>query len=237
MAATGLQIVKRALRLIEAIDAGETPDSDEQSDGLSALNTMLDDWNARGLRVFSTEELSLSWGAGDNEKTLGGATADFTDDRPASVLKAWQVFDGNDYQVALIEYDRWVRIFDKSISSDLLEYLYINNDFPARKLHVYPTPSQTITLKLLVYGALQSFPTATTEIAMPPGYQRAVEYNLALELAPEFGVQPSAIVVRTAADTLRNIATENRRIPSLVQESSMITRRGNRYNIQGDVYR
>lgn len=237
MAATALQMIKRAMRLIGAVDAGETLDSDEQSDGLSALNTMLDGWSARGLRVYSIGELSLAWGAGDNEKTLGGAAADFTDDRPVRVLKVTQRRDGNDYPVAMIEHDVWVSIFDKGTESDLLEYIWVDNEFPARTLRVYPTPSQAVTLKLLVHNAVQSFAAATTEISMPPGYQRALEYNLALELAPEFAAEPSPLVVRTAASTLRAIAHENRRIPSMNLEPSLITRRGSRYSIVGDTYR
>jgi hypothetical protein len=49
----------------------------------------------------------------------------------------------------------------------------------------------------------------TTALAFPPGYLRAFKYNLACELAPEFGVEPSPTVSRIAMTSKRNLKRIN----------------------------
>lgn len=44
MSRTVIDIIKRAYRLIGVYSIGEAPTSDESSDGLEALNAMLDGW-------------------------------------------------------------------------------------------------------------------------------------------------------------------------------------------------
>ena len=45
--------------------------------------------------------------------------------------------------------------------------------------------------------------------ALPPGFLRAFRYNLACELAPEFGVEPSRHVQRIAMTSKRNLKRIN----------------------------
>ena len=49
----------------------------------------------------------------------------------------------------------------------------------------------------------------TDVLYYPPGYLRTIKYNLAVELAPEFGVEPSRTVRQIARDSKRNIKRIN----------------------------
>ena len=51
--------------------------------------------------------------------------------------------------------------------------------------------------------------TIATPLYFPPGYMRAFRYNLACEIAPEFGVEPSATVGRIAMASKRNLKRIN----------------------------
>jgi hypothetical protein len=48
-----------------------------------------------------------------------------------------------------------------------------------------------------------------TDLTFPPGYLRAFVYNLAMEFAPEFGVEPSPQVQRIAMTSKRDIKRIN----------------------------
>lgn len=49
------------------------------------------------------------------------------------------------------------------------------------------------------------FPDLTTDVALPPGWERAVVANLALELSPYYGREPNEVVVAMARSALAMI--------------------------------
>ncbi len=49
--ATALDIITRALRLINAIEAGETATAEDAVDGLAALNEMVHGWEHAGIHI------------------------------------------------------------------------------------------------------------------------------------------------------------------------------------------
>lgn len=51
----------------------------------------------------------------------------------------------------------------------------------------------------------RSFADATTDYLLPPSFERAIRYNLAVELAPAYDAIPSALVVDQAQKTLANV--------------------------------
>ena len=72
---------------------------------------------------------------------------------------------------------------------------------PYNVLHVYPVPSQVFTLVLLPWQAHSPYAGWDAVLEWPQGYARAMQYNLALELAPQYEVEPSALVLRTAEES------------------------------------
>ena len=72
--------------------------------------------------------------------------------------------------------------------------------------------------------------TLATELFFPPGYLRAFKYNLACEIAPEFGVEPSAQVSRIAMASKRNLKRINNPDDIMSLPYSIVGTR-QRYNI------
>ena len=70
----------------------------------------------------------------------------------------------------------------------------------------------------------------STTLAFPPGYLRAFRYNLACELAAEFGVEPPPTVQRISMTAKRDIKRINNPGDILGMPSALVSS-SPRYNI------
>jgi hypothetical protein len=77
----------------------------------------------------------------------------------------------------------------------------------------WPYPSEAMTVMLWSNKLVKSFPDLTTAIDLPPGYERALVFSLAEEIAPEYEVTPSAMVVSKAMQGRKNIKRINTQVP------------------------
>ena len=76
-------------------------------------------------------------------------------------------------------------------------------------MYIYPKPTQVLEWHFISVEELSQPATLATELHFPPGYMRAFTYNLAMEIAPEFGVEPSPQVQRIAMTSKRNLKRIN----------------------------
>jgi hypothetical protein len=72
--------------------------------------------------------------------------------------------------------------------------------------------------------------TLATALAFPPGYLRCFKYNLAMEIANEFGVEPLPQVQRIAMDSRRKLKRVNSPDNIMALPYSIVATR-QRYNI------
>lgn len=232
--ATSLDIIKRAMRLAQVMTKGETPDADESQDGLDALNAMLDSWQIDRLFVYQIREESFTWTGNDQTQTVGTG-GDFNTDLPTRVADDCAfVINNTDYTARLIDINAWSAIPDKTTTSTFPWFIYPEYGAALVTLYAYPIPSASVTFKLRTWKRLQSFSDLTTALSLPPGYQRAIEYSLAEEFGPEFGVDISPSVRSIAAMARRNIRNVNSPSPVMRSEVGRMT---NRYssNVKADI--
>lgn len=209
LSATASDIIRRSLRLIGAIAGGETPSSTEEADALQVLNAMLDSWNTESLAVYALRDETLTL-TGAASYTIGGGGALDTA-RPVKIEAAYERLSDNDYHVKLASADAWYRLAAKSTSGDVAEWLYYEPSYPLGTLYLYPKPT-TGVLHLVTRVPFAAY-SATDSLALPPGYQDAITYHLAIRLAPEYGrpVTPEiAALARAAKDNIQRV---NFRVP------------------------
>lgn len=206
---TALDIVKRSMRLIGALGAGETPVDYEQVDGLAALNAMLESWSTRRLTVPRIAEVSVTWPADTASRTIGPAGADTTAERPIKIIAARQRQNDIDYPITVLNRKPWDSITDKTTASTIAQYVWYDPTHPTGTVYLWPIPSAEATILLRAIDQLTAFSTATQSVSLPPGYERALAYNLALELAPEYQREIPASVARLAASSLRDVHRVN----------------------------
>jgi len=197
LAVTANDMIERAMRLVKALGTGQTMTSEEGVTGLHALNSMLDSWNLEKLMVFYFNQISGSLPAATTSRTIGDS-GNYDTVRPVKIDTAFLRSGSNDYPLEVRPIEEYDAIANKT-SQGVPEFLYYAPDFPLGILYFYPVPSAAYTLYLRHEEQLEYFSSLTEEVYLPPGYRRAIEYNLALEVAPEFGVEVPAEVFRNAS--------------------------------------
>ena len=73
-------------------------------------------------------------------------------------------------------------------------------NFPYGTLRIYPNPSIAGEVHLFTDYILSEFPSLTTVVNLPQGYNRALKKLLGLELAPTFGKTPSPLLIGQAKE-------------------------------------
>ena len=211
MTTTAGDQITRALRLLGVLAEGETPTADMSQDALVTMQQMLDSWNTERLSVFSTQDQTFLWPVGEIMRTLG-PTGDFVGNRPVLLDDATYYRDPQtnvSYGVKFINQQQYDGIAVKTVTSTYPQVLFINMTFPDVTMYIYPKPTQTLEWHFISVEELSQPATLATELHFPPGYMRAFTYNLAMEIAPEFGVEPSPQVQRIAMTSKRNLKRVN----------------------------
>lgn len=210
MAYTAGDQINRALRLLGILAEGETASAATSQDALVAMNQMIDSWNTERLSVFCTQDQIFSWPAGEIKRTLG-PTGDFVGNRPIQLDDGtyYKAPSGVSYGIKFINQDQYNGIAVKTSTSTFPQVIFVNNTFPDVEMYVYPRPTQVLEWHFISVQELTQPALLNTELHFPPGYMRAFTYNLAMEIAPEFGVEPSPQVQRIAMTSKRNLKRIN----------------------------
>ena len=211
MATTAGDQINAALRLIGMLAEGETPSADTSNDALNALNQMIDSWNTERLSVFSTQDQVFTWTPNQISRTLG-PTGNFVGNRPILLDDATYFKDptnGISFGIKIINQQQYDGIAVKTVTSTYPQVIWINMDYPNIDMYVYPVPTKALEWHFISVTELDQPATLATTLAFPPGYLRCFKYNLACEIATEFGVEPPANVARIAMTSKRNLKRIN----------------------------
>lgn len=229
--ATANDVFKRALRLIGVLGQGETLNAAQQADCIYACNTMLDSWRNERLMVYQIAEVVHTLVASQGNYTIGpGADIDTT--RPLKIEQAWVRHLTFDYPINVsLDADAWAGILNKSISTTYPTSLYYEPSVSTGTIHVWPVPNAANDLYLQVWQPLLTIADGATAITLPPGYEEAMAFGLAMRLAPEYGIDPPAIVLAGARETKAIIKRVN---APVVKSSISDLQHGRRYNIYAD---
>ena len=231
MATAGDQI-NGALRLLGILAEGETPSADTSQDALTALNQMIDSWSTERLMIYNTIDQVYLWQPNLITQTLG-PTGDFIGHRPVALDDSTYFKDpsnGISFGIKFINQQQYDGIAVKTVTSSYPQVMWINMEYPNITMSLYPKPTKVLEWHFVSVQELDQPATLETNLAFPPGYLRAFRYNLACELAPEFGVEPSPTVARIAMASKRDLKRQNNPDDIMAMPYSIVATR-QRYNI------
>jgi len=187
----------------------QTPSAEALATCQLGLNNLLAEWNAQGLAIYSVAPKTFSLTSGTADYTIGtGAT--FNTTRPVKV-EAWnhktssgQATGGKPVDAATFA----AVARDRSAQGARIQALNYDAAYPNGSIHVYPKPLGG-TLELWVWDALTQISDFTAALDYPPGYLQAISYNLALALAPKFGLAIHPGTKLMADQTRADLASAN----------------------------
>lgn len=234
--ATVADLISDALKILGVIAAGETLSSEDQSDAFRALNRMMDSWANERLALFATSRDTYTLTSGHNPHTLGNeGSPDFNATRPLRIDRASIVLasSGNsELPLNILSDEEW-QITQGKVTTGLPAKLWIETKFPLIKLWLNPIPVNADTLVLYTWQQLGRFASTSTTFDMPPGYEEAIVYNLALRCAPLFGETLSQEAMLIASNSFASIKRTNTK-PMFIGSDPSLLRRGSFNVIAGD---
>jgi len=210
--ATALGIITSAMRKAGILVKTESPSADEAQDGLEMLNDLIASNANEGLFVYARtlESFPLSGGVADYTIGTGGT---FNTARPILIVSAYVRIATVDYPLTIIQDEDYADISIKSIGS-IPYYLNYTNAYPLATIKLYPVPSAGWTLYLLSEKQLTEF-TLNQTVSLPPGWDRYLKNQLAIEMAPEYGQQVPAETVEIASKAMAAIKRGAARVKTM----------------------
>ena len=116
-----------------------------------------------------------------------------------------------DFPVTVINQAQYnsIPVKDSTVTGPYPQFIYFDRAYPIGKLYIWPVLQNDVELHLCTEKQLSGFAGLTTALSMPPGYEEFFTYNLAVRIAPSYGVSASADVKQIAIESKRNLKRTN----------------------------
>ncbi len=211
MTTTGRIIITKAMQKCGILTMNETPTSNEANDALDALNALVASYANDSMMCFARTWETFTLTGGTGTYTIG-PSGDFNTVRPLFIADCYVRLGTTDYPVSVINDEIYTgNIVQKNVQG-IPEYVNIDNGYPLATLRFFQVPSSGMPVFLLTEKALTAF-TLDGAVALPPGWERLLIFNLPDEIAGDYGV--------TVPDAVQKVAMQSK---AAIQKQIMRTR-------------
>lgn len=202
---TARDIITRAFQKNGVLTKGESLSGDEAVDALSSLNGLIQSWSNDSLLIYARVSESFPLVSGQASYTIGSG-GDFDTARPIKIVSAFTRIGQTDYNINIINDKAFDSITQKDVGNSIPDVLHYQPSFPLGAVNIYPVPT-TGNIHIRSEKQLTEFATLDTVVELPPGWERALIFNLAIETASEYGQQVDQATYAIAMDALNKIKT------------------------------
>jgi len=215
-------LINTSLRIAHVMGApGRGPSPEQVTEGFNVLNSMLDAWKAQRLMIYAVTRNVFPLNSGQDTYIIGmdptDGPIDWEIDRPEKIEQAGFLFTDVDPVIeqpmrVLWGSQEWASVSPKLLQSNVPYILYYEPSVPNGRVSVFPVPLNGWQIALYLWQAVEQFVTSGDTVIIPPAYQEAIEYNLAMRLADRFenqGGKMTESAMLTARNSLRTIRSIN----------------------------
>ena len=226
----------------------ETMTAADSALGLQQLNMMLDSWSNQPQACFAILEQSFPLVPGKSQYSIGtSGGADVSSTRPIRIIEGQgaayvQDGSGNNFSIDVVTRQAWNEIGNRSslTSSNLPDTLFYDPQMPLGLLNLWPQPNAGgYTVFFDSYLQLADASVLTSQFTLPPGYEKAIQDNLAVELWPFcfVGKPLPPYIEKAARASLATIKRANKRNNLAPYDKELNPRGQSVYNPYTDSYR
>lgn len=215
---TALELVTGALTDLGVVAAAETISPEDSDAALTCLNDMGDALGLERLSLYKTVRTTKTLAAGTASYTIGsGGSINVV--KPTWIDRARLVIDTSastptEVRIGILEPDEYAAWPQKTQQASRPIAIFYDHGHDSSGFgQIYPLPIPDVaTTQLVLYtpgGEVSTFADLVTDYALPRGFKRALRKNLALEIAPMFDAEPSALLVKQARESKAAIKLAN----------------------------
>jgi hypothetical protein len=209
--------------------------------GLSEINQMLDEWSNETLMCIANVEQSFQLMIGKNSYSIGlYNNADINLPRPLLIFSgpgAARLTDTNNnrYEVDVVEQDVFNQIGLLTETSDIINTLFYDPQYPLGIINIFPTPSATYTVTFDSRLKLTKMPSLDVAFILPEGFASAIKNNLLIRLWSYYKQgDPTPQNKEDASRSLASIKRTNIKYSASPYDSAIVSKAQAGYNIFND---
>lgn len=200
-------LIRDSLGLINVVGAGEDLTAEDAVDNLNAMNRMLDTWAAGGLTIYS-RSIDTHTLLGNVQTYTMGPGGDINTPRPTIIQQATITLGSIVTPMNIWAQDAFATLPMPTLQGAYPTDLFVNNGSPLLTLKFYPIPVSGMVFTCYSLKKMTDL-TLNSVIEMPPGYQDAIIYNLAVRRAPAYEREALPTVKNTALAAYNAIVANN----------------------------
>lgn len=205
---TQYQFIDAALRTLGVLALDQTPETTQYANALIKLNGLVGELRVKGLQIFQRTTYTMTLTNGTSSYNIGtGLTLNTP--YPLHLLQAIRLDANSSTRVDMdiIANSNFNRL--PSNSSGVPIQINYQPKMNMGVVQLWPTPDSysatNVTIQLTYLRPLEYFSSSTDTADFPEEWVSAIIYNLAVRLAPEYGIplQDRSLLIKEAETYLK----------------------------------
>jgi len=184
------QIATEVLSLLGVYAPGESIDAADTDTLLFTLNGIVDGWAAEPLLIYQSVPLPFTTIPNKQSYTVGPDNSNdwVTTWLPSEFTRfGTLIATGLENPIEPLTRDQWAAISLKGLASTIAFNVWPSYGNTFHTLYFWPLPAANQPIILYADEQIPRFTTIDNTVALRPGYQELITYELALKAAPKWG--------------------------------------------------